>query len=309
MTSYASSRAAKMARTNAVLFIAVILLSLLSWFQPGLQQPVYHYLTTLKAADIHSIIIQRQALGNIKLRQAEHGWQLQEPYSLPASRQRLNTITALAEKRSYGQFQISDTELARYQLDKPLVSVWLNETNIIIGAEDPIKGQRYAMNITQNIASGKNTVKLINGAVFYQLRANLDSFIAPQLLPPKAVINSIAWADKKLTVSQGRWSLSPEMPEVSADSIAQLLQSWQTAQANRVQTKVALSITNAQLQKSPAITIHYIAPDGREGSIHYLIIQDKQQIKLLRSDIQLVYWISPEQLKQLTKFLPVSTAN
>lgn len=309
MSSLLTKRLNKMAQTNAILFVIVILLSLLAWFQPGLQQPVYQYLTSLKTTTIHSIIIERQALGTIKLHKENNNWVLQEPYQLPASLLRINTITALAQKRSYAQFQIDDTELSRYGLDKPAVSVWLNETNIIIGAEDPIKGQRYAMNISDNIQTGKNTVQLINGVVFYQLRANLDSFIATQLLPPKAQIKSITWADKKLNITQGKWTLTPDLPEVSADSIAQLIHHWQTAQASRVQSKVSLSINNAQLQQSPAITIHFSTDSGLEESVHYLIIQDAGQIKLLRSDAQVAYWLSPDLLKQLTKFLPVLATN
>ena len=45
------------AKTNVILFIIVIILSLTAWYQPGLQQTVVQYLTSLKVKDINSILI------------------------------------------------------------------------------------------------------------------------------------------------------------------------------------------------------------------------------------------------------------
>jgi hypothetical protein len=290
------------AKTNVILFIIVIILSLIAWYQPGLQQTVVQYLTSLKVKDINSILIERHDIGSIKLKKQENGWFLQEPYHLPANPPRVSTITALAEKRSYSQFQANDDELTRYHLKDPLVSIWLNEEKVVIGSEDPIKRQRYAMNISDNINSGNNTLHLINGVIFYQLRANLDTFISLALLPPQSKIRSIAWSDKRIDIdSKGLWQLTPDSPNITADKVAQFIQSWQHAQAKKVSTSVSFSISNEELLKSPAITISYF-PFAKTNieKIHYLIIQDDQNIKLFRTDIQIAYSISPELLNQLT---------
>ena len=293
------------AKTNVVLFIIVIILSLIAWYQPGLQQTVVQYLTSLKAKDINSILIERHDIGSIKLKKQENGWFLQEPYDLPANPQRVNTITALAEKRSHSQFQANDNELTRYHLKDPLVSIWLNEEKVTIGSEDPIKRQRYVMNISDNINSGNNTLHLINGVIFYQLRANLDTFISLALLPPQSKIKSIAWSDKRIDIdssaNKGLWKLTPDSPNISTDKITQFIQFWQQAQAKKVATNVSFSISNEELLKSPAITISFIPfAETNIEKIHYLIIQDDQQIKLFRTDIQIAYSISPEILNQLT---------
>lgn len=302
------SRAAK---TNVILFIIVITLSLIAWFQPGLHQTVYQYLSSLKAKDINTIIIERKDIGSIKLNKRDNVWFLQEPYQLPANPQRVDTVTALAEKRSYSRFQVMDEELSRYHLDDPLVAIWLNESKFVIGSNDPINQQRYAMNIDENIHSGHNTIHLINGVVFYQLRANLDSFLSPRLLPPlsakKLTIKSIAWFGKKLTIEQGKWRLTPDEPGLSADSIAQFIQFWEQAQASRVETSVSLNIDNAELSKSKAITITLNDRESALAPIQFLIIQQDETIKLLRTDIQVAYWITPQILKLLTEFIPVQS--
>ncbi len=292
-------------RTNAILFIIVILLSLIAWFQPGLHQTAIHYLTSLKANEVNTIIIKRQDIGAITLKKQKNGWFLQQPYQLPANPLRVGTITALAERRSYSQFQIDNNELARYQLDKPPVSVWLNGSQFTLGSEESINHQRYAMNIQENSHSEKNTVHLIDGTIFYQLRANLDTFISLSLLPPQARIKRIIWPENELSIAKGRWTLTPDSAEISSDNIARFIQFWQHARANKIETNVSLSMSNAEQLKSPGITITFTTPSGNDSSainsIHYLIIQDGKQIKLLRTDIQLAYWISPQILKQLTE--------
>ncbi len=295
------------AKTNVILVIIVILLSLIAWYQPGLHKTVLQYLSSLNVKEINTIILERRDIGSIKLKKYQNGWFLQEPYQLPANPQRVNTVTALARKRSYSQFKANESDLARYHLANPLVSIWFNERKFAIGSEDPINRQRYAMDINDNILSGNNTIHLINGAIFYQLRANLDTFISPALLPPQSSIKRIIWADKNLTIANGRWQLTPESPGTPSDSIAQFIQYWQQTQASRVETNVSLSITNAELLKSPSIKISFSpfgSTDSTIDTIHYLIIQDGEKIKLLRTDIQVAYWISPQILKNITEFLP-----
>ena len=307
------------ARTNLILFVIVICLSLIAWYQPGVKKVITHYLTSLKADEIHTIVIEREAIGSIKLSKHNDNWFIDEPYPLPANTLRVNTITTLADKRSYAQFQVKDSELSRYQLDKPPVSIWLNNHKFILGNTDPIKQQRYAMNITDNLNnnlndnknSGNNTVHLINGVIFYQLRAALDTFISPALLPPQAKIKSISWSDKTLTIEKEGWSLTPEAPEVSSDSIAQFIQFWKQAQASKVETNVSFSIDNKALTQGKSITITLAQPVNEKETkiekIQYLIVQDGTQIKLLRTDKQIAYWISPQILKLITEFVPAQS--
>lgn len=293
------------AKINLIQLFVVLILSLIAWYKPGIQPTILHYLSALKADDINTIIIDRKGLGQIKLNKNSNGWFLQEPYQLPANPQRVKTITALAQKRSYSNFQVSDDELSRYQLDKPLISIWLDNNKFVIGSEVPVNDQRYAMNIDANIQAGHNTVHLINGTTFYQLRANLDTFISTRLLPPRAKIKSIAWNGKNLVMNQGKWQLSTDEPDVSSDSVAQFLQFWQQAQASRVETNVSVSLDDAEAVKNKSILINLDNTETGLSSLEYLIILEDEQIKLLRTDIQLAYWITPQTLKLLTEFLPV----
>ena len=290
---------------NLWLLFAAIILSLIAWIQPGLEQHRVDLLSNLKADDIHNIIIERQGLDRIKLEKRNNSWFLLEPYTLPANILRVNTLTALAEKRSYLQFQVQEAQLARYKLDQPPISVWLNNSRFILGSEDPINQQRYAMNINANQLTGQNTVHLINGTVYYQLRAGLDTFIATALLPPKARIEKITWNGQSLSHQNGQWHLSTDNRNASPETVAQFLQSWQQAQASRVETNSQVDLSNSELIQSQTIQIQLTTADNQPLTIDYIIIRQEAQIKLLRADLKIAYWITPQLLKLLTEFVPV----
>lgn len=302
----------KEAKTNIILFISCLGLSLIAWFQPGLQQTVPHYLSNLKSDQIQHIIIERQDLETIKMNKENNHWFLSEPYSLPASKLRAGTIIALAEKRSFSQFQVTGDELIRYHLDDPFVSVWLNGQQFIIGDKDPLNHLRYAINVRESkqlqtqTESNLYIIHMIADSVFYQLRANLNNFIATALLPQQATIDSISWLDKKLTIEKGKWSLNPDNPDISADSIAQLLQFWEQAQASRVETNSSLSSGSHSPLDHAEQKIIISLNKGKSSIVFSIIrekVQQKEQIKLLREDVKIAYWITAQQLKQLTEFI------
>ena len=55
------------AKLNLFLFTMLLFLSLIAWYQPGLQKTIVHYLSNIKTDDIHSIVIERRDLGRLKL--------------------------------------------------------------------------------------------------------------------------------------------------------------------------------------------------------------------------------------------------
>ena len=297
------------ARNNARLAVIVLLLALIAWFKPGLKQYQYQYLSSLNPEQVHTIIIERRGIEPVRLTKQGQHWLMQSPYPLPANPLRVRTVLALAAKRSYSNFDVPDSELKKYALDKPELSVWLDNDRFDLGSEAPLNGQRYAMNIQDNIHSGKNTVHLINGAVYYQLRAPVDSFISPSLLPPDADLEQIQWAGYSLTLKNGQWQLKThrENADIQPDSVVQFIHNWQSIQASRVETglKVNLNTLDAGQTAEKTITIHYKLND-REQTISYHIIQEGRQIKLLRQDLSIAWWLTPQQLKLLTEFIPVT---
>ncbi len=302
-------------RTNLILFVIVLLLALIAWFKPGLEQSRFKYLSSLNSNDIHNIVIERRGIEAIRLSKKGKHWFLQSPYHLPANPLRVRTILALAHKRSYSSFKVQEKELQRYHLDKPAVSIWLDDQRFDIGSEAPLNGQRYALNMRENIDSAdaegdsKFTVHLINGAVYYQLRARIDSFISPLLLPAGAQIQQLKWPNFTLIVNNGKWQLktSRDRAGIDADSVSRLIQYWQETQASKVEARVQINqkLEKEELLSQKSIQLKVKQADG-EQTITYTIIQENNQIKLLRRDLKIAWWITPQQLKLLTEFIPVT---
>lgn len=307
------------ARSNAFLAVMVLILALIAWYKPGLQQHQFQYLSSLKPENIKTIVIERQGMETIRLIKNNQHWFLQSPYLLPANTLRVKTIQALASKRSYSSFEVAENELKAYALDQPPVRVWLNDEQFELGSEAPLNGQRYTMNIQENINTGKTIIQLINGAVYYQLRAPVDSFISPSLIPAKAEITQIKWLNHQLGLKNGQWQLhtTQENANIQPDSVTRLIQNWQTTQASKVETEIKAllpaeksSSENSRLEKKrnmdqQTIDITFKHAD-KEQTIRYIIIQEDSQIKLLRPDLQIAWWISPQQLKLLTEFIPIT---
>ena len=300
------------ARNNARLAVIVLLLALIAWYKPGLQQYQYQYLylSSLDPEQVQTIVIERQGIESVRLTKQGQHWLMQSPYLLPANPLRVKTVLALASKRSYSSFDVPDSELKKYALDKPQLSVWLdNNCFDLVGSETPLNGQRYAVNIQDNIHSGKNTIHLINGAVYYQLRAPVDSFISPSLLPPDADLEQIQWGGYSLTLKNGQWQLKTnrENAGIQPDSVVQLIHNWQTIHASRVETrlKVNPNTLNGAQTAEKTIAIRYKL-NNREQIISYYIIQEDSQIKLFRQDLSVAWWITSQQLKLLTEFIPIT---
>ncbi len=295
------------AKINVILLLVAIMLSLLAWWQPFLSTKQWYFLSDIKRDNITTIRIERKDLDTIVLNKENNNWFLEQPYTLAANPLRVDTLTALVEKQSYSRFESADEDLYRYELDKPLLTISFNHSRFVFGGIDPVKRHRYVMNIDDNAQSGKNTVHLINGVIYYQLRSALNTFISPSLLPPSAHINAISWLGKTLKNKDNKWLLTPDDTKVTSDSIAQLLQFWQHAQASKIETNVDFAIDKASAQ-SRSLLINITYPYGdkiKTEDIKYLIIQQDKQLKLVRLDYKLAYWISPQTLKSITEFLPV----
>ncbi len=315
----------KEAKLNTILFVVALVLFLIAWYLPGLHQMKYQYLSDIQADDIQSIRIETQNTPTIKLIKDNNSWFLQEPYQLPANILRVDTLTALLNKRSYEHFSVTTDELKRFQLDQPLLSIWFDDQQFDMGTTDPIKQQRY---VTQN--NGPDTenheIHLINGIIYFQLHAAVSTFISPYLLPPKAKINSMHWLDTQITRSDNGWLLTPEMSEVSQGSIKQLLLFWQQAQASKVETDIEFSVENIQTAALDSAVLDIEKNSTKKNAIEhntivlnisypfentikteelrYIIVQEGNQLKLIRPDLKLAYLISSQTLKTITEFFP-----
>lgn len=247
-------------KTNLLLLVFILILLVLVYMEPGMDNHSHEYLTDLDPQSIKHISIERRELDTITLKKTRSGWKMLEPFSLDANPLRIETIIALAQKTSYTRFSALDRDLSIYQLSPPLIRISLNDTLILLGGEDPIKHQRYAL--------VDETIHLINAMVYYQLRANLDNFISPHILPRDAVILKILYKNNPLD--------------------GQLFQHWQRFEASQIET-VHVESADATLE----ISIQNAEKETQQMS--FWIQQMGTQVRISHKNVPVSYFISDKQ--------------
>lgn len=244
-------------------------------------------ITTLNAADIESIKIQRAGFGeteqDIQFKKTTQGWQLVKPYSVSANSFRVESILKLLSAPSLSTNNLATLDAGKFGLDQPLATVTFNDTRIEFGHNKSLKNHRYV-----KVGS---TLYMIADTFFYQVNAKAESYIDHKLLPQNARITKLQLPTLKLEQVDGKWVATPKAENFSADSITQLINEWQLSQAYDVKIKkpqspskadITITLANNKTQRFKIIgsTENFILVNIDTG-IRYILSKDRQD-KLLK---------------------------
>lgn len=128
------------------------------------------YITALNANEIDSIIIETKDQPAIKMKKSGKAWQIMDAdKTLNANPEKINLLIKLSITESLNQFEAPNSELVKYELSPPKLTIYLNNQAIHFGGLDPINHLRY-IQVNQ-------TVHLIKDEFYRHLLANKDAFI------------------------------------------------------------------------------------------------------------------------------------
>lgn len=268
---------------NIGLLVFLLLLVSLIVFEPGKKpKPKAVHLTELSQADIKHIELQRIGKPDIKLEKRDSIWYLTEPYQLPANDFRAQSLTALAETKSYLQYDAKSVDLKKVRLDKPEVTIVLNDKlKLTIGGVDPIHNRRYVKN--------GDTLHLVNDTFYYQLTGTVTAFISYQILPPDAKLSKLVLPRFSLSQKDGEWYMRPAQKDTSADSINEFINEWRHAQSLQV------SEYKGKLPK-PDIRVYR---EATADPIDFSLQKKQGSTFLVRHDVKLSYKLSDETAEKL----------
>lgn len=103
-------------------------------------QPV----STLDSASVQHIEIHCAAVcRSRRFERTAAGWQMLEPYNLPASAAAVAHLLAVARAPARVRLNLRDYDLAKLGLSPPLLTLRLDDVAIDVGDEDPIEHDRY----------------------------------------------------------------------------------------------------------------------------------------------------------------------
>lgn len=206
---------------NLVLMLLVIGLALGAWWWNDQKNATQ--LTSIvpfAVGDVKTLVIERQTeqpeQNTLEFTRQDDQWLMTKPKVFPANRMRLRQVLTLIDEPVQAQYDADAQQLTAYGLKPPQVTLTINDEVVALGKSNPVSGNRYVLH--------QDKVKLIDEAVFGELQSDWLSFVAPQLIPAKATLQTLKFSDG------------------STASEAQLL-AWQKAEASRLaQTNIAESV-------------------------------------------------------------------
>ncbi len=270
---------------NIGLLLFILLLISMVWLEPGKEaekKPVH--LTKLKQSDIQDIELRRANETDIKLQKRDGVWYITEPYQLPANDFRAQSVSTLAEIKSHLQYDVKTIELNKFKLDKPEISIILNnKITLDIGGVDPIKNRRYVKN--------GETLHLVSDTFYYQIVGKVTAYISYQMLPPDIKLSKLVLPKFTITLQEGDWKITPEQKDVSADSINEFVNEWRHAQ----------SLEIAKYNDKPHKANFQVFQEGKDEPTRFSLIKKNDNTFLIRNDLKLRYKLSDETAEKLQK--------
>jgi hypothetical protein len=274
---------------NLVLLIGVVTLSLYIMLTPEpTSPPAKPKLTDLPADTIDHITIRHGQAPETVLQKQNGQWRLIKPVNMSANDYQVHKLVQLTEILSQSHYPAQSDKLAAMGLNKPAVTLTLNNISIKFGGTEPINKYRYVLL--------DNTVHLIVDAVSHILLQAPASLGNTALLPQHQAITRLDLPDFTLSKdSEGNWRIEGAKDEnLSQDDLVAFIDDWRFAEALHISFVDKLSKAERSL---PRVTMtlkgettplsFYLDTRGdhftltrEDPGVRYHFIKDKQQTLL-----------------------------
>ncbi|MDE2235185.1 MAG: DUF4340 domain-containing protein [Gammaproteobacteria bacterium] len=277
---------------NLVLLVVIAGLGAFLYLKPGIHKPKpAAKLTTLKAADITQIKIQRGSAAAAQLVRTPEGWEMRAPLKLRADQTMVKTLLDSLQEEVLGSFSAAQPNLAQYGLKPASAKLWLNNTELEFGGTEPIHNHRY-------VKIG-NTIYLTGSLLYFRVNHTPLWWASKRLLPQHAHIIGLQLPDASLTLKGVKWQLSPANPDISSDAIQSLIGNWENAQAISTNT-----IGKGKPEGEVAVELA-----GVRQPLRFAILKDPDFLVLARPDLGLEYQLESGQRGSLLVLKPGKAAH
>jgi len=258
-----------------VLLVAGLALFLYLRPKPGLAPEL-----ALSALDPDQVTRLRVERGGpaMALEKRAGAWYVVEPYRARADafrvRQLLDVLSAKASRK------LPATDLARFDLDHPAVRVVFNDQAIAFGTVNEMSNEQYVQ-----AGDGVYLIPMRHAAA---LPADASALTGRQLFAPDEEPVEINIGAVSMTQQDGRWVLSPETSDLSADDLNRWGEDWKSA---------ASLLTRQSDASRGGDTIAVRLKSGK--SVRLVVLQREPELVLAREDERLQYHFSVAAGKRL----------
>ncbi len=264
---------------NLALAGLVVALALAAWFGAKPAAQAEFRLSTLSAAGITRIAIEKTGQPAIVLQKSMNGWRLSAPFTARADGETVGYLLETLSATSRQRFPVAD--LGRFQLDKPLLRLSLNDQEFSFGTQNPLSGEVY-------VATSGGVYLVAPYYLAHALKTPAD-FVSKAFLAEDEIPIGFEFPDFKLNqMDNGRWSASPDNPDWSQDELNRWADEWRQASSLVTQPYDGTAARDA-------FTLHL--RNGR--SVSCKILRREPELVLLREDEKMQYHFPTEVGKRL----------
>ncbi len=267
---------------NIALFIGVLALLLVVYFEPGLGPPEVVKVSMLAPDKVQRVVIQARNQAPIIVQRSAGRWQLVEPVAVAANSFRIESALALLSATSYQQIAVAGHALAKFGLEEPQLRLTLDGMPILLGGQEALNYRRYLLL--------GDTIHLVMDKNFYLLTGPWPTFVDLQLLSGRAKLSALELPEVgRLEQVEGVWQWAGAEP-LSADLLHLLVERWQQAQAVQVS-----AYNGGALKRSLQLT--FVTGD----KLRFEIVADEHELILARTDLGIQYHLPAEQVQGLLR--------
>lgn len=258
---------------NILLIVAVVILTLVARYEPGIETPAGpQTLTSLRVDQIQSIRVNRPLREDLLFSKTNNTWAIDREPPVPADEFQVRALLRLAEQVAARSYPVEELELSRLALDPPYATVTLDGIEIDFGSLEPLQELRYTR--------VGDHVHLISDMYQHLIEADYTQFVRRRLLADEVRVSGLDVPGFSLARVDGRWQITPSSEEVSADALQQLIDNWQQASALHVRPAEA---TPGDAQE---VTLSLGEPERR---VRFLIAAREPELVLVRPEFGLQY--------------------
>ena len=276
------NRVSRQLKINLGLAVLVAGLAWVVFFKPAAPPVGLYPLSTLSSSQIDAIDIALAQQPRIMLRKRQNAWFITEPLRARADATRIDSLLGLLTAHS--EKRIVTTDLAQFELDKPLARLNLGSQTFAFGATQPLSNQLYVHT--------QGAVYLISPVYFIEVAKQATDYVAKQLLDTGENPVAFEFATFKLTRRAGQWQKEPTDAALSQDDANRFADEWRHAQAFAVSQSPAFQATES-------ITLRFAS--GK--SLTLQAAQQGAEWVVLRTDEQLAYHFMPDAARRLRDLL------
>lgn len=281
---------------NVILVALVAGLALLLMLKPGKQDEIGATLTDISSDSINRLRIQRPQHANIVISKQDGVWLMAEPIKARANAILSKDLARLVEAVSESHFPAAGEDLSKYGLDRPQLTVDLDQEAFHFGNRHVLKDAYYVLH--------KETIYIVDAHYYQVASVPYSNVISRRLLEDVPQLTSLQLPEFALKLVDGSWKREPQDPTLSSDQINAFVDEWRHAYALAVdkysgsaaaqQIRIHYHTATQDTKEAAAAT-----PAPQEQELLIDIIQTQPDLILHRHDEGLEYRFPADVAKRL----------